>query len=56
MRASRANWCPGRVTPPYLLQGLAIDAPGAHDLSFRVPELAEGGSWKVSATFVAYGL
>lgn len=55
VRAPRANWCPGSVTPPYLLQGAAIDAPGAHDLAFRVPALAEGGSWKVSATFLAYG-
>jgi len=55
VRAPRANWCPGSVTPPFLLQGPAIDAPGPHDLGFRIPALAEGGSWKVSATFLAYG-
>jgi hypothetical protein len=56
VRASRANWCPGSVTPPFLLQGAAIDTPGPHTLSFRVPLMvAEGGLWQTSATFVAYG-
>lgn len=55
VRAPRANWCPGSVTPPQLLQGPALDAAGPHELAFRVPALAEGGLWQVSATFLAYG-
>lgn len=54
VRASRANWCPGSVTPPFLLQGPAVDTPGPHIASFRVPKLIEGGVWQTSATFVAY--
>jgi hypothetical protein len=55
VRAPRANWCPGSVTPPILLQGPALDRPGEHRLGVSIPELAEGGTWQVSATFLAYG-
>lgn len=55
VRAPRANWCPGSVTEPFYLQGDALSVPGPHTLSFRVPDLAEGGLWQTSATFVAYG-
>ena len=52
VRASRANWCPGSVTPPYVFE-LGLPA-GAHDFSWRVPEMLEGGSWSVAATYFAY--
>jgi hypothetical protein len=55
VRAPRANWCPGSITPPFVLTGGALAVPGAHDLGLQIPGLAEGGSWRVSATYVAYG-
>jgi hypothetical protein len=53
VKAPRANWCPGTETPP-----LAWDmptTPGPHTFAFAIPGLAMGGSWEVSATYVAYG-
>ena len=54
VRAPRANWCPGSVTPPHVLDGAALAEPGAHELSLAIDELAEGGNWLVSATFFAF--
>lgn len=54
VRASRANWCPGSVTPPFAIDLLEV-SPGAHSFSFRVPGLIEGGSWQTSATLFVYG-
>lgn len=49
VQAPRANWCPGRVTPPFVLEGRL--APGRHTLRFEVgPNIAEGGTWLTSAT------
>jgi hypothetical protein len=56
VRASRANWCPGSMTPPYSwldLPGLA--APGPHTFSFQVSQILAGGSWMASAIYYAYG-
>ncbi len=48
VRADRANWCPGSVTPPFDF-GIAAGV-GAHDLSWSVARIAEGGSWLTSLT------
>jgi hypothetical protein len=54
VRASRANWCPGSVTPPFVLDDASLAVPGEHQLSLEVDTLAEGGNWLISATFFAY--
>jgi hypothetical protein len=54
VRAPRANWCPGSVTPPEVLDDAALAAAGPHELSLGIDELAEGGNWLVSATFFAF--
>jgi Peptide-N-glycosidase F, C terminal len=54
VRASRANWCPGSVTPPFVLENAELGAPGPHELSLSIDELVEGGNWLVSATFFAF--
>ncbi len=54
VRASRANWCPGSVTPPVLLDDASLAAPGMHELGLQIDELAEGGNWLVSATYFAF--
>ncbi|MEB2313156.1 MAG: peptide-N-glycosidase F-related protein [Sorangiineae bacterium] len=55
VRAPRANWCPGSMTPPFILEGGPMTEPGEHELRWRVSEIAEGGMWRVSATFFAFG-
>jgi Peptide-N-glycosidase F, C terminal len=54
VRASRANWCPGSVTPPFVLENQELAAPGAHELSLTIDEVAEGGNWLISATYFAF--
>jgi hypothetical protein len=54
VRAPRANWCPGSVTPPFVLEGDALVAPGPHELSLAIDALAAGGNWLISATFFAF--
>ena len=56
-RASRANWCPGSLTPPRIwteaeLPSLSIT--GEHALSWRIQGLVEGGSWRVSMLYFAF--
>jgi hypothetical protein len=56
--ASRANWCPGSMTPPYSWPDTDIPAlaiPGPHTFSFQVSEIAAEGAWMVSAIYYAYG-
>ncbi|HWV37351.1 MAG TPA: peptide-N-glycosidase F-related protein [Vulgatibacter sp.] len=56
VRASRANWCPGTVTPPFEWSDVdALLAPGSHTFSFDIGEVADGGSWRVSAVYYAFG-
>lgn len=55
VRAPRANWCPGDITPPELVTDDALTEPGAHTFAFFVSNVAEGGSWRTSAVYVAYG-
>lgn len=54
VRAPRANWCPGSVSQPFVLENPELAAPGRHELSLAIDELAEGGNWLVSATFFAF--
>ncbi|RYZ07993.1 MAG: hypothetical protein EOO73_09860 [Myxococcales bacterium] len=54
VRAPRANWCPGSVTPPFVLENQELAEPGTHQLSLAMNRVAEGGSWLVSATFFAF--
>jgi hypothetical protein len=56
VRAPRANWCPGSETPPFVYEELdPLRAPGNHDLGFSIEKIADGGSWRVSAVYFAYG-
>ena len=53
-RASRANWCPGNQTNPFVLDASALRVPGKHELTRTIHELAKGGTWTVSATYFAF--
>jgi Peptide-N-glycosidase F, C terminal len=56
VRASRANWCPGSMTPPYSWSDIpALAVPGPHTFSFQVSRIGAGGLWMVSAIYYAYG-
>jgi Peptide-N-glycosidase F, C terminal len=54
VRAPRANWCPGSMTPPFVIEAPALQIAGQHQLTQRIPELAKGGLWTVSATYFAF--
>jgi hypothetical protein len=54
VRAPRANWCPGSMTPPFAIEAPALLMAGPHELTRSIPELATGGSWLVSATYFAF--
>lgn len=55
VRAPRANWCPGSMTPPYSFTDIpALSVPGPHTFSFQVSQIAPGGNWLVSAIYYAY--
>lgn len=53
VRAPRANWCPGSLTPPRLVD--TGWTAGPHDVSFQVDRLGPGGSWRTSLLLLAYG-
>jgi hypothetical protein len=55
VRAPRANWCPGDVTPPEEIWLEADQLSGEHTFRFEVANLAPGGSWRTSATLFVYG-
>jgi hypothetical protein len=55
VQASRANWCPGSETPPFLVDSPALSQPGAHDFSWSINDVADGGTWRLSATYFAFG-
>lgn len=54
VRAPRANWCPGSVTWPRVVESAALSAPGEHELTLRIDQLEPGGLWLVSATAFAF--
>lgn len=55
VRAPRANWCPGSETPPMTWTPDPLKNPGDHTFSFSIDGVADGGSWRVSATAIAFG-
>lgn len=55
VRAPRANWCPGSVTPPIGLDSATFGTPGAHHVGYTIDNAVPGGEWRVSATVFAYG-
>ena len=52
VRASRANWCPGSITPPAEYAPTS-GAPGPHTFHFGIAKIAKEGSWTVSATAIS---
>lgn len=55
VRAPRANWCPGSMTPPEVWNGFtAFTVPGVHTFSTEIASIGQGGSWLVSATYFGY--
>jgi Peptide-N-glycosidase F, C terminal len=55
VEASRANWCPGSVTPPLSFTPQVLSTPGPHSFRFAIDGIAQGGQWRVSAVAYAYG-
>jgi hypothetical protein len=55
VRAPRANWCPGSMTPPIVVTAPSLLDAGSHDFGWKIADVADGGSWRVSATLYAYG-
>ena len=56
VRAPRANWFPGTMTPPFSWPDIpALATPGPHTFSFQVSSILMGGTWLVSAIYYAYG-
>ncbi|MBX5484020.1 MAG: hypothetical protein IRZ16_19520 [Myxococcaceae bacterium] len=55
VRAPRANWCPGSVTPAYAEEPAAWSTPGPHQFQWSIEQIADGGSWRLSAVVFAYG-
>lgn len=54
VQAPRANWCPGSVTPPLTWDFDALRVSGTHQFRWQISDLADGGSWRISATFFAF--
>ena len=55
VRAPRANWCPGSLTPPFSWTPDALKSPGKHAFKYAIDGVVDGGTWRVSATLFAYG-
>jgi len=54
VRAPRANWCPGSITPPMTLEPSRWNTPGPHEFRFQVYGIKPGGSWRTSVVVFAY--
>ncbi len=54
VKAPRANWCPGSESEPIVLDAPELAAPGNHEVSFQVSQIAMGGSVRVSLTYYAF--
>lgn len=55
VRAPRANWCPGSITPAFDVEfGSPGNVAADHDISWTVNRIAEGGSWFTSLTVVVF--
>ncbi|WP_437679189.1 peptide-N-glycosidase F-related protein [Sorangium sp. So ce131] len=55
VRASRANWCPGSESPPLTWDADALRTPGSHTFGWEISKVAEGGAWRISAVYFAFG-
>ncbi len=55
VQASRANWCPGSITPPNTWDLAPLNIPGAHTFEWEITKILPGGLWRVSATYFAFG-
>lgn len=55
VKAPRANWCPGSVTPPLVYEPAAFATPGPHTFRWTISDVAKGGSWRISALLFAFG-
>src|SRR5690606_33011124 len=55
VEASRAGWCPGSVSPAFTWERPEFNVAGSHDFSWDISPVADGGSWRVSATYFAFG-
>jgi hypothetical protein len=55
VRASRANWCPGSETPPLGWSPDVLGVSGTHSVNWSVANIALGGTWRTSLTYIAYG-
>jgi hypothetical protein len=53
VRAPRANWCPGDITPPFTWEADGLTG-GTRPVEFSVEGIADGGSWRTSATVYFY--
>ncbi len=55
VKAQRANWCPGSVTPPFVFELPEFSNAGPHTFRWTISDVADGGSWRASALFFAFG-
>ncbi len=55
VRAPRANWCPGTVTPAFNFDPPPLYSAGVHTFDVTVDDIAQGGSWRQSATLYLFG-
>jgi hypothetical protein len=54
VKAPRANWCPGTVTPPVILDPLPFHVEGPHQFNVTIDDVANGGVWRQSATLYLF--
>jgi hypothetical protein len=52
-RAPRANWCPGQLTPPIVVEHPFLNIPGPQTVAWNVNRMGEG-IWTVSGVYFAY--
>ena len=55
VKAPRANWCPGSLTPPKTWDPPALHTAGSHTFTYAVDNEYPDGVWRVSAAFFAFG-
>jgi hypothetical protein len=55
VRAPRANWCPGALTPPFTWDVPGFTRPGAHSYYFEIPDAHPEGVWRLSAAVYLFG-
>lgn len=53
-RAPRANWCPGQLVPPIVIDDPLLLRAGAQTLAWRLDSIAGDGLWTSSATYFAF--